>query len=130
MNFKQYVKTAPILKADPFAFINLVLLVATFLYIIPLTSGKPILQVALPKAITSDMLNAKDVTVVVTGENLLYIDNKVTTLQELKALFTSKKVSGIFIKVDRRSSVGRIVDVWNVARASGVKRVNVASDQE
>ncbi len=130
MNFAQYVKVSPILRIDAFAFINLALLILAFLYIVPVSLGKPVMLVKLPKVVTSDMLNVTDLTVVVTGENILFINNRIITLQELRNLFVKRTPAGLFIKVDRRASVGRVVDIWDIARATGIKRINVASDQE
>jgi len=42
----------------------------------------------------------------------------------------SNKHAPVLIKADRRASVGRIVDVWNLCRALGLERVNIATNQE
>jgi biopolymer transport protein ExbD len=78
------------------------------------------------------MANDKSITIVVTSENIVYVNNRVTTLQELRGLLSQAKdrASSVLIKADRRASVGRIVDIWNLGRNLGIKRINVATDQE
>ena len=34
----------------------------------------------------------------------------------------------LFIKADRRASVGRIVEVWDLARDLGIPKINIATE--
>lgn len=130
MNFVKYINVLPVGRAHLLSFASLFLLLLMFVNCVPLLLVRPVIHIDYPKAVTSDLLNSRDTVVVVTGENILYVDNKVTTLSELKDFMTNGPIKGLFIKVDRRASVGRVIDVWNMARATGVKRVSLASDQE
>lgn len=90
------------------------------------------IHVKLPKAVTSDIVNDKNFTIVVTSENMIYFNDRVTTLEELKTWLgrSYDKKRPVLIKADRRASVGRIVDIWNLGRSAGIERINVATAQE
>lgn len=87
------------------------------------------MDVRLPGAVTSDIVQ-HSITIVITSENIIYFNNKVTTLRELSELISRQenKQRPVFIKADRRASVGRIADVWDLARGLGIKRIDVATD--
>lgn len=89
------------------------------------------INVKLPKAITSDVIQEENLIITVTGENVIYLNNKVITVNELRRELQkpAHKSHPILIKADRRSSLGRIVDVWDLCRELGIERVNIATDQ-
>jgi len=90
------------------------------------------IDVRLPKAITSDIIKEENFTITVTGENVIYWNNKITTIKELRQELSrsAHKNRPILIKADRRSSVGRVVDIWDLCRELGIERINIATDQE
>jgi len=94
---------------------------------------QPGIKINLPKAVTSEVLHEQNVVVTVTSENLIYLDNKAVTSAELsKKLSKSSDFSKkpMLIKADRRASVGRVVEVWDICRASGISQVNIATNQQ
>jgi len=90
------------------------------------------ITVKLPKTITSDVVQEENYVITITSENIIYFNSQVITLKELESLLskTSKKQTPILIKADRRASVGRIVDVWDLCRALGIERINIATNQK
>ena len=90
------------------------------------------IDVKLPKAITSDIIKEENFVITFTSENVIYGNNKILTIKELRQELSKpvNKKRPILIKADRRSSVGRLVDVWDLCRALGIERVNIATDQE
>lgn len=90
------------------------------------------ITVKLPKTITSDIVQEENYVITITSENIIYFNSQVITLKELESLLskTSKKQTPILIKADRRASVGRIVDVWDLCRALGIERINIATNQK
>ncbi|MCA9398734.1 MAG: biopolymer transporter ExbD [Candidatus Omnitrophica bacterium] len=89
------------------------------------------INVKLPKAITSDVVKEENYIVTITSENVLYLNDKVLTLKELKeALEKTNRQFPLLIKADRRASMGRIVDVWDLCRNLGIERINIATNQE
>ena len=92
---------------------------------------QPGIKINLPKAVTSEVLHEQNFVITVTGENLIYFDNKAVTSNELnkklvKEIAPLKKP--LLIKADRHSSLGRVVEVWDMCRAAGISHVNIATN--
>lgn len=102
-----------------------------FMLSLPFTSQTGI-EIALPKAITSDVINDKNFIITVTGENILYWNNAVITIEELGRELKKSfpKNQPILIKSDRRAYVGRIVDVWDLCRWLGIEKINIVTNQQ
>ena len=90
------------------------------------------INVKLPKAVTSDILREENLIVTITSDNIIYLNNDVITLKELenRLSHSGTKTRPLLIKADRRASVGRIVDVWDLCRNLGIERINIATNQE
>lgn len=90
------------------------------------------IDVKLPKAVTSDKVQAQDLVITITSENVIYLNNGVVTMKELEKYLTmdDNKNRPVLIRSDRRSSMGRIVDVWDLARSLGVQQINIATNQK
>jgi len=93
---------------------------------------QPGIKVNLPKAVTSETVKPENIEIVVSSENVIYLDGKVITTQELKNLLkqAAKRNQSILIKSDRRASLGRVVEVWDLARDLGITQINIATNQE
>jgi biopolymer transport protein ExbD len=90
------------------------------------------INVKLPKAVTSDVIKEENWVVTITSENILYLNGKIVTIKELTAELSNPhhKQRPLMIKSDRRASVGRIVDVWDLCRNLGIEKINIATNQE
>ncbi len=113
-------------------FLNLALLLVVFLvFAAQLTLSTPF-GVKLPKAITSDMASGKDIKIVVTGENIVYVHDKIVTLLELRNFLASARTDSrsVLIQADRRASIGRVVEIWDMGRSLGFSTINLATDRE
>lgn len=93
---------------------------------------QPGIKVNLPKAITSEAVKPEKTEIVISAENVSYFNGKVVTMQELKALLkqVAKAKQPILIKSDRRASLGRIVEIWDMCRDLGITQINIATDKE
>ncbi|MFC1646208.1 ExbD/TolR family protein [Candidatus Omnitrophota bacterium] len=93
---------------------------------------QPGIKVNLPKAVTSDIVEEKNVIIVISSEGVIYLNEKVFTVDELKSYISKKDLYSkpILIKADKRTSLGRVVEVWDLCREMGISRVNIATDQE
>ena len=105
----------------------LIFFMLTSSFIVP--SG---IKVNLPKAVTSQMVKSRSLEIVVSGENVIYIDGRVTNLQELKSILKElvNRNQSLLIKADRRAQLGRVVEIWDMARNLGLSQVNIATYQE
>ncbi|MFH1640962.1 MAG: biopolymer transporter ExbD [Candidatus Omnitrophota bacterium] len=93
---------------------------------------QPGIRIDLPKAVTSEVVRFENVEIMVTGENILYLNGKVITTAELRELLkqAARRDQAILIKSDRRASLGRVVEIWDMARDLGVHQINIATNQE
>jgi biopolymer transport protein ExbD len=93
---------------------------------------QPGIKVNLPKAVTSESVQIENIEIIVSGENVLYFNGKVVTMQELKNFLKqiSKRGQSVMIKADRRASLGRVVEIWDLCRENGIKQLNIATNQE
>ena len=119
-------------QLDIVPFIDIVFILLLFFILsssLTIPSG---ISVKLPKAITSDIIKEDRYIITVTGEDVIYLNNKVTTVKELQKLLKQAKEQNrpVLIKSDRRASVGRIVDVWDLCRNLGIEKINIATHQD
>ena len=105
----------------------LIFFMLTSSFIIP--SG---IKVNLPKTVTSQMVRSKSVEVVVSGENVVYVQGKVVNIGELKTILKGLAETNqpLLIKSDRRAQLGRVVEIWDMARDLGLSQINIATYQE
>ena len=111
---------------------NVIFLLLLFLILTtPLTFQSGI-NVKLPKAVTSDTIKDENLVITITGENVIYFNNSLVTVKELQSKLNKKNnaKTSVLIKADRRASVGRIVDVWDICRILGIERINIATNQD
>ncbi len=133
MKFKRHTELDHGLK--PIDIAPLIDVVFQLLMFFMLTSSfvmQPGIKVNLPRALTSEVVKYENVEVVISSENVIYTNGKVLTIQELKALLkqTAGAKGSILIKADRRASLGRIVEVWDMCRDLGITQINIATNQE
>ncbi len=133
MKFKRHVELEHGLSRFDIA--PLIDIVFQLLIFFMLTSSfilQPGIKVNLPKAVTSDTVEEKDVIIVISSEGVIYLNEKVFTIVELKSYISEKDFYSkpILIKADRRTSLGRVVEVWDLCREMGISQVNIATDQQ
>ncbi len=132
MNFRQGLKAKPVFKITLLPWINVIFLLFIFFMLTSGLTQPTAIKVKLPKALTSGIGNDKNMTVLVTSENMIYLNDKVTTMEELKELLgrADSKERPVLIKADRRASLGRIADILDLGRSMGIEHINVATEQQ
>lgn len=90
------------------------------------------INVKLPRAVTSDVVREENFIVSVTSEDVMYFNNRIVTIKELRQLLkTPQKLRRpVLIKADRRAAMGRIVDIWDVCRELGIEKINFATSKD
>ena len=94
---------------------------------------QPGIKVNLPKAVTSEAIKYENIEILITSENVIYLNGNVITTNELKALLkqaSKRKGQTILIRADRHASLGRVVEIWDMARDLGIAEINIATNQE
>ena len=92
----------------------------------------PMLQqgigVTLPKASTSQRVSASGLTITLTKDHLVYLNDELVTLKELRRKLTS--VSGgkpVLIRADRFAYVDKLIELWNLCRETGCQQVHIVT---
>lgn len=133
MKFKRHTKLEEGLKQIDIApLIDVIFQLLIFFMLSSSFTFQSGINVKLPKAVTSDIVKDENVTVTITAENVIYLNDTVITIKELGDALAQRDVQTrpILIKSDRRASVGRIVDVWDLCRNLGIERINIATNQD
>ncbi|MDP2904672.1 MAG: biopolymer transporter ExbD [Candidatus Omnitrophota bacterium] len=133
MRFKRHVELEHGLKQIDIApLIDVVFLLLIFFMLTSNFVIQPGIKVRLPRAVTSEVIKTDNIEILVTGENVMYLNSRVVTADEIRVFFkqTAKREQTILIKADRRASLGRVVEIWDMARDLGIAQINIATNQE
>ena len=93
---------------------------------------QPGIRVNLPKAITSEVISTENVVVAITGQDLLFLNEKPITISELTDNLkeAARDNKSVLLKADANSSLGRVVEIWDLCRELGIPQINIASTQK
>ena len=93
---------------------------------------QPGIKVHLPKAITSEVMSGENFVVTLTGQDLLFLNEKPITINELVAKLKEAASSdkSLLLKADTSASLGRVVEIWDLCRELGVSQINIATNQK
>lgn len=93
---------------------------------------QPGIKVNLPKAVTSEAIHEKSLVILITSSDLVYLNERAITTTELKSRLriAAKEKKPLLIKADRRASLGKIVEIWDMCRDTGLSQINIATSQE
>lgn len=133
MRFKRHVELEHGLRyIDIAPLIDIVFQLLIFFMLTSTFIMQPGIKVNLPKAVTSDIVDQENIIIVISAEGIIYLNNNVVTLDELKRYLSKSNVRlrPILITADSRASLGRVVEIWDLCRQLGIERVNIATDQE
>ena len=93
---------------------------------------QPGIKVSLPRAITSEVMSSENFVVTLTGQDLLFLNDKPITINELVAQL--KEAAGekksLLLKADTSASLGRVVEIWDLCRELGISQINIATNQK
>lgn len=90
---------------------------------------QPGIKVRLPKAVTSEVIQQENVVIIITKDDLVYLNDREITQDELKSnlRLMAKENASLLIKADSRATLGRIVQIWDMCRNEGVSQINIAT---
>jgi biopolymer transport protein ExbD len=93
------------------------------------TSGG--INVKLPRAQTVEPVKAEQLTVNLTKDGKLYLNDKLITLDKLNDTLkhNQKKDSLVVIRADSSVEHGRVVEVMDIARTNGFSRLAIAVER-
>ena len=113
-------------------FINIFFLLLIFFALSSPFASSSGVGIALPKTVTSELIKEENLGITITGEDVTYLNGRVVTFKELRSILgkSRHKDTSVLIKADRRASLGRIIDIWDLCRDLGIEKINIATNQE
>ena len=86
----------------------------------------PGINVKLPKALTSEIIDARSLGIVISSEDVIYLDASPHTIAEVEDFIKKGKYSSIFIKADRDASLGVVVGIWDLCKRQKIENIGIA----
>ena len=87
----------------------------------------PGVNVKLPKALAPEEIDVRSLTVVISSEDIVYLEGKPLTVKEVENFIKKGKFASIFIKADRDASLGVVVKIWDVCKRFGIEKIGIAT---
>jgi biopolymer transport protein ExbD len=110
-------------------FINFVLMVVILIMSTTILARPSGVQMEFPTFRESGSTSGKAVVIMVTSENVIYIDGRVVTLNELRRFLAKGNFrrDALMIKADAKASMGRVADILDLCRGISGASVNVST---
>jgi len=110
-------------------FINFVLMMVVLIMSTTIFATPEGVALNFPTFRENASLSGQQVEIIITSENVIYIDGKVVTLNELRRFLARGdfRSHAIMIKADRRSSMGRVADILDLCRGISGAQVHVST---
>ena len=114
--------------------INVALIVVLILLLISPFLGESRIKVDLPRASTSEMGQEQKVTITISRDGRVSVDEKLISLEKLKFVLSQRYKMDpgnlLVIKADRDISYSEVETVLEIARECGVARIAIATVQK
>ncbi len=131
MKFRQESKISAGLKQiDIVPLIDCVFLLLIFFMLSSSFVAVPGVTIDLPKAVTAEQIDSRPLTVIISPENIVYLEDKPYTVDEIEEYLRRKKVNSIFIKADKDASLGKVVAIWDICKKLNITRIGIATTHE
>ena len=93
---------------------------------------QPGIKVNLPKAISSEVIRSENLVVTLSGQDLLFLNDQPTTIQQLVPQIrqAAQDNKTVLLRADTSASLGRVVEIWDLCRESGIPQINIATNQK
>ncbi len=90
------------------------------------------MNVSLPKAVTAEVVSQENAVLIVTNDNVVYLNDRPINAEELisNIRLLAKDKRPLLIKADRDSSLGKIVQILDICRLEGLSQVSLAASKE
>ena len=109
--------------------IDVVLLMLIFFMLTSTFISQQGIRVNLPSAVSAKPLPGEDLVIFVDAKDRFIINKKAVTIKRLtsKIEAAAKTKSNILIKADKKASLGKVVQVWDLCRDAGITNINIAT---
>ena len=87
----------------------------------------PGVNVKLPKVLTSEIVDTRTLTIVISSEDIIYLKNRPYSLKEVEDFIKEGKFGSIFIKADRDASFGVFAKIYDICKRLGIEKISYAT---
>ncbi len=95
---------------------------------------QPGIKITLPSAVTAKLHPEKDITISITEDSNLYLNERLVTLEnlleQLKIEMAKTEKKAVIIKADEKIDLGLAVKVMDLARQADVERLIISTKLE
>ncbi len=118
-------------RLDIAPLIDVIFLLLIFFMLTSSFVFQPGIRVNLPRAVTSEVLQKELLVVTVTEDSEFFICERPVSEDELFSRISVAARDGqpLLIKADKKASLGKVIEVWDICRQVDVKQINIATTQ-
>ena len=131
MDFQPHLK--PLQTFSVYSLTDIVMLLLIFFLLSSSFIIQPGIKVQLPRSETAQVNSEKSITVTITQDGALYLDDERTSLEALPAKLKPKLIYSagqvIVIQADRDISLNRAVQVIDVIKSAGEEKFLIATER-
>ncbi len=91
---------------------------------------QPGIEVDLPKAETSDVVERKNVLITISENKNIYLNDKITKIEKLAYQLEKLKDKAVILQADKSAPFEMVVNVWDICRRIGVEKLNIATNEK
>jgi biopolymer transport protein ExbD len=131
MKFKRTLVTEQGLRQlDIVPFINIFFLLLVFFMLTSMFGSIPGINIQLPKTISSETFNSQTLTIVISSDNTMYIDDIPLDFKKVQNYIRKKKYRSVFIKADKNASLGSLTALWDTCKNRGIEKIGIVTTHE
>ncbi|MCP4726444.1 MAG: biopolymer transporter ExbD [bacterium] len=112
---------------------DIVLLLLIFFLLSSSFIIQPGIKVKLPQSDTSETTDVKNITITISKEGLVYLNDEEVTITELPAKWRQLMVLDpelpVIIKADKEVTLERAIEVMDIGKKVGARNFNIATER-
>jgi len=107
-----------------------IMLVLLIIFMITAPLMQEGIDVNLPKAKGKSIEETEKINIVVTKEGKIYVNEKLSTIQELQSILSAFKDYNVFVllKADKDVPYGLVAEIMGEIKASGIERIGMITE--
>ncbi len=129
MRLSEKKKKKPIINIT--SLIDVLFLLLIFIMVSSTFLEEPGMKLDLPEAQSAEVGEKKEITIYITDAGEIFLNNDPVSLDQLRSVLDTLKAdlqeNGLTLKADAQATHGLVVEVMDIARQVGVKKLIVAT---
>lgn len=115
----------PKLRPDITPMIDVVFLLLIFFMLSSQFVYNTGIKVKLPKAVTGEVSTNLPLTITITNDAELFLDDKLIEFEDLHKIFKAMKGGELSIVADKETDFGEVIKVWDFARKYNIREIGI-----